>query len=287
MAGSGEHIVNANGVELCVEAFGDPGDPAILLIHGAGSSMLSWDEDLCARLAAGGRFVIRYDWRDAGRSVAYAVGEPPHTLRDLLADAIAILDLFGIQRAHLVGMSIGASIAQLAALDHPDRVASLTLASTTPGIAGEEGGDLPPPAISAGPPPRPDWNDREAVIEYLVESERPYSPRFDDAAARATAARIVDRTRDLQASTTNPYMVEPGEPWRGRLGRIDTPTLVVHGVEDPMFPYAHAVALADEIPGAELLPLEHTGHEYFPPATWDLVIPAILRHTQPEPREGR
>jgi pimeloyl-ACP methyl ester carboxylesterase len=271
-----EHIVNVNGVELCVEAFGEPGHPPILLIHGTGSSMLSWDEELCARLAAGDRFVIRYDWRDAGRSVTYPSGAPRYTLRDLVADAVGLLDFFGIERAHLVGMSVGGSIAQLVALDHADRVASLTLASTTPGIPGGEAPDLPLPSGHLASPPAPDWADRAAVIDYLVESERPYSPRFDEAAARRLAARIADRTADIEAATTNPYLVEPGPPWRARLGQITAPTLVVHGRDDPVFPYEHARALASEIPGAEILPLEHTGHEYFPPHTWDEVVPAIL-----------
>jgi pimeloyl-ACP methyl ester carboxylesterase len=277
---SGEHIVKANGVELCVEAFGDPGDPAMLLIHGVGSSMLSWDERLCARLADGGRFVIRYDLRDAGRSITYEVGAPGYTLRDLVGDAVGLLDFFGISRAHVVGMSGGGSIAQLLALDHPDRVASLTLASTSPGILGREADDLPPPRGGLAVPPQPDWADRAAAIDYLVESERPYSPRFDEAAARALAARIYDRSADIAAATTNPYDVDAGEFWRPRLGQIVAPTLVVHGTEDPVFPYEHALALAREIPGAELLELPDTGHEYFPPHTWDTVVPAILRHSQ-------
>jgi pimeloyl-ACP methyl ester carboxylesterase len=281
--GSGEHIVKVNGVELCVEAFGDPGDPAILLIHGVGSSMLSWDEELCARLAAGERFVIRYDSRDAGRSVTYKVGAPPYTLRDLVADAVGLLDFFGVDRAHLVGMSGGGSLAQLVALDHPDRVASLTLASTTPGIPGEESPDLPPPAGDLPIPAEPDWADRAAVIDYLVESERPYSPRFDEVAARAVATHVADRSRDIAAST-NAFLVESGGPWRARLGEITAPTLVVHGADDPVFPYAHAEALAREISGADLLALEHTGHEYFPPHTWDTVVPAILRLTARRPR---
>jgi pimeloyl-ACP methyl ester carboxylesterase len=273
-----EHIVKVNDAELCVEAFGEPRDPAILLIHGIGSTMLSWDEALCARLAAAERFVIRYDLRDAGRSVTYAVGAPPYTQRDLVADAVGLLDFFGIERAHLVGMSGGASIAQLVALDHPDRVASLTLASTSPGIPGEETPDLPPPSGELPIPPEPDWTDRAAVVDYLVASERPYSPRFDEAAARALAERVADRSTNIAAST-NAFLVEPGPPWRPRLGEIAVPTLVVHGTDDPVFPYAHAEALAAEIPGAELLALAHTGHEYFPPHTWDTVVPAIVRLT--------
>jgi pimeloyl-ACP methyl ester carboxylesterase len=284
---SGDHIVQANGVELCAETFGDRADPAILLIHGAGSSMLSWDEELCERLAAGGRFVIRYDSRDAGRSVTYAPGAPRYALGDLVADAVGLLDSFGLASAHFVGMSAGAAIAQVAALDHPDRVASLTLASSTAGIPGEETRDLPAvsaelKAFFAHEPPAPDWADRAAVIDYLVEAERPYAARsrpFDEAAMRDLAGRVFDRSADIAASVTNPFIVDAGDPWRQRLGQVTAPTLVVHGTEDPLFPYGHAVALADEIPGAELLALEQTGHEYFPRATWDLVVPAILRHT--------
>jgi pimeloyl-ACP methyl ester carboxylesterase len=279
---AGDHIVRANGVHLCVETFGDPADPAILLIHGAGSSMLSWDEQLCERLAAGRRFVIRYDGRDAGRSVTYEPGAPRYTLRELVADVVGLLDRFGLASAHLVGMSGGASIAQLVALDHPDRVASITLASSTPGLPGDETRDLPAPSAELAEPPQPDWADRAAVIDYLVEVERPYAARsrpFDEVAMRDLAGRVVDRSVNIAANVTNPFIVDSGDPWRQRLGELAAPTLVIHGTEDPLFPFDHARALAEEIPAAELLALEHTGHEYFPRATWDLVVPAILRHT--------
>jgi pimeloyl-ACP methyl ester carboxylesterase len=281
-----DHIVQANGVDLCVETFGDPGDPAILLIHGAGSSMLSWDEALCARLAAGRRFVIRYDGRDAGRSVTYEPGAPQYTGRDLVADAVGLLDTFGVGSAHVVGMSAGAAIGQLLALDHPDRVASLTLASATPSD-GQRYPDLPPmsqelKAFFTDGLPQPDWGDRDAVIDYLVEVDRPFaagSRPFDEAAARDLAGRVFDRSANIAASLTNPFMVDAGDRCRHLLGEVAAPTLVVHGTEDPLFPFGHALALAKEIPGAELLPLEHTGHEYFPRHTWDVVVPAIVRHT--------
>jgi pimeloyl-ACP methyl ester carboxylesterase len=283
----GDQIVQVNGVGLCVETFGDPADPAILLIHGAGSSMLSWDEELCERLVAGRRFVIRYDSRDAGRSVTYEPGTPKYTLRDLVADAAGLIDSFGSASAHLVGMSTGAAVAQLMALDHPDRVASLTLASSTPGIPGQETRDLPGiseelKAFFRHELPQPDWADRAAVIDYLVEAERPYAARlrpFDEAAMSDLAGRVFDRSVNIEANLTNPFIVDPGDPWRQRLGQVAAATLVVHGTEDPLFPYGHARALAKEIPGAELLALEQTGHEYFPRATWGQVVPAILRHT--------
>jgi pimeloyl-ACP methyl ester carboxylesterase len=280
-----DFIVQANGVGLCVETFGDAADPAVLLSHGAGNSMLSWDERFCERLASGGRFVIRHDVRDAGRSVTYPPGSPGYAMPDLVLDVVGLLDALSVRRAHLVGLSAGGHVDQLVALDHGDRVASLTLASTTPGIPGQETGDLPAATselrefFADEPAPPSDWSDRAAVVEYIVESERPFSPHFDEAAARSLAGRVFDRTDDIEASLTNQYLVETAPPWRARLGAIAAPTLVLHGAEDPLFPYAYAVALADAIPGAELLPLEGTGHEYFPPATWDVVVPALLRHT--------
>jgi pimeloyl-ACP methyl ester carboxylesterase len=274
-------IVKANGIDLCVETFGDPADPAILLIHGAGNTMLSWDEELCARLAAGRRFVVRYDSRDAGRSEG---GMPQYAFRDLVADAVGLLDSLGVGRAHVVGMSLGGGVAQLLALDHPDRVASLVLASATPGGPGHGQPDLPGAAegLFADEPPEPDWSDRDAVIEYLVEAERPYAARsrpYDEAAMRELSGRVFDHSADLERSLTGTTTLEMSEPWRQRLGEVSVPALVIHGTEDPLFPPAHGRALAEEIPGAELLALDATGHEYFPPATWDVVVPAILRHT--------
>ena len=130
-----EKIVHANGVDLCVQTFGPTDAEPVLLIAGAASSMLYWDEEFCARLAAGPRYVLRYDHRDTGRSVTSPVGAPDYTPGDLLDDAIGVLDAFGIGRAHLVGLSIGGGLAQLAAITYPDRVASLTLIACQPGRA--------------------------------------------------------------------------------------------------------------------------------------------------------
>jgi pimeloyl-ACP methyl ester carboxylesterase len=126
-----QQIVRSNGVDLCAQTFGDRADPAVLLIAGNSASMLSWEDDFCARLASAPRFVIRYDHRDTGRSVTYAPGAPEYTLQDLAVDAVGLLDAFGLARAHLVGMSMGGAIAQLVVLDHPDRIASLPLIATS------------------------------------------------------------------------------------------------------------------------------------------------------------
>ncbi|MFG1948618.1 alpha/beta fold hydrolase [Nonomuraea sp. NPDC048826] len=117
-----------------------------------------------------------------------------------------------------------------------------------------------------------------------MEAERPFaaaSRPFGEAGMRAMATRVADRTVNVAAQVTNPFMIDAGEPWRGRLGRIAVPTLVPHGAEDPMFPVEHGRALAGEIPGARFLAMEQTGHEVFPRARWDTVVPAVLGHTAP------
>jgi pimeloyl-ACP methyl ester carboxylesterase len=269
-------LVNADGLELCVESFGDRGDQAILLITGTGSSMDWWETEFCERLAAAGRFVIRYDHRDTGQSTAYEPGAPEYGGDDLDDDTVGILDALEISRAHLVGIS-------LVALDHPDRVASLTLIATT--FAVPSGLDLPGMSADAARAfarlEQPDWSDREAVIEYGVESTRPLagSGGFDEDANRELWAEVVDRTRSIESSFVNHDLIHDSEARpRGPIAGLESPTLVIHGVDDPMFPIEHGEALAREIPHARLLRLEGVGHE-LPRRAWDVAIPAILEHT--------
>jgi pimeloyl-ACP methyl ester carboxylesterase len=270
-----------NDVDLCVETFGDPADPAILLIMGSGASMDFWEDEFCARLQAGGRFVIRYDHRDTGQSIAYQPGKPEYTGADLIADAIGVVEALGLARAHVVGMSAGGAIAQLVALDHPERVASLTLISTSP--AGPDD-DLPgwrERARAAFSVPRPDLADRPALLDWLTEQNRALAGTarpFDAARNRALWDRVLDRTRNIESALGNHDLLEGPERWRERLPGLNVPTLVIHGTDDPFLPYEHGVALAREIPAARLLALEHTGHE-LPRAVWDVVVPAVLDHT--------
>jgi pimeloyl-ACP methyl ester carboxylesterase len=274
--------VQVNAVDLCVETFGDPADPAILLIMGAGASMDWWEDDFCARLAAGARYVIRYDHRDTGRSVSYPPGAPGYTGDDLVADAAGVLDALEVRRAHVVGQSMGGALAQVMALDHRDRVASLTLISTSPSGSDADLPGMTDEARAAFAIAEPDWSDRAAVIDYWTELWRGCAGRsrpFDEEGIRALCARAFDRTTNVESSMHNHYAAESTDRWRERLGELDMPTLVVHGTDDPVMPYAHGEALAREIPGAELLVLEGTGHE-LPRRDWDVVVPAILRITQ-------
>ena len=279
---SPERIVEVNGAKLCAQTFGTSGDPPVLLVMGLAASMLHWEDEFCARLAGGGRFVVRYDHRDTGRSTTYPPGAPGYTGDDLIGDAAGLLDALGVARAHVVGFSMGGALAQHLALDYADHVTSLTLISTSPGPSP----DLPGMADQlrayfADPPPEPDWSDREAVIDYLVEDERVYaapSRPFDEAGRRELAGRILDRTRDIAATMKNHWALEGGESWRERLGEIRVPTLVLHGTEDPLFPIGHALALEREIPAARLIRVAQMGHE-LPREAWGVVVPEILRHT--------
>jgi pimeloyl-ACP methyl ester carboxylesterase len=277
----GEKMIQANGVDLCTESFGNPADPALLLIMGATASMLWWDEGFCRRLADRGRHVIRYDNRDTGRSVTYEPGSPPYTLDDMVDDAAGVLDAYGIDRAHLLGMSLGGMIAQLAAIRHPERVLTLTLISSSP--HGPEDPDLPPMAekvlayhtAGAGL----DRSDEATVIDFMVGGWRVLAGTrhpFDEATVRILATEEVKRAICL-ASSRNHALIQ-SQRWREQLGEINAPTLVIHGTEDPALPYGHGVALAREIRRARLLTLQRAGHELHR-GDWDIVIGAIVQHT--------
>lgn len=278
------HLLLVNGVELCIETFGKSADPGILLIMGASASMDWWPDGFCERLASQGRFVIRYDHRDTGQSISFPAGAPTYTSADLTADALGVLDALGIDKAHLAGASMGGGIAQELAVDHADRVLSLTLMSTSP--IGPGGDDLPPMSDElqrafSDPAPQPDWSDRSAVVEYMVADLRPYhgSVTINEAAWRSLVERIIDRTTDVAASMTNHWILDYGDASQARTHQIAVPTLVLHGTEDPLFPYPHGEALAAAIPGARLVPLEGVGHAELPPDVWDVAIAAIARIT--------
>jgi pimeloyl-ACP methyl ester carboxylesterase len=276
-----ERMIEANGIELCTEPFGVPGDPPVLLVMGVGGSMLWWEEGFCRLLAEGCRFVIRYDHRDTGRSVTYEPRRPQYTGADLVADAVGVLDAYGIVAAHVVGVSAGGAFAQLLSLGFPDRVLTLVLISTSPVTPGERG--LPSSTERFNDflaSTDVDWSDRASVIDYLVAYERMLAGGvrpFDEAAWRELVGRDVERAYDIAASENHSLISEghvPSEP----ISSIAVPTLVIHGTADPMFPLAHGRALAEEIPGARLLTLEGAGHGV-DRADWEPIAHAILVHT--------
>ncbi|MFD3401987.1 alpha/beta fold hydrolase [Kribbella sp. NPDC058693] len=249
-----ENFYSVNGIEICAETYGDPADPALLLIHGATASMLWWDSRLCTELAARGRFVIRYDQRDTGRSTSFPVGEPGYAMSTLAADAVGLLDALGIERADVVAQSMSGGIALILGVDYAPRVASLTFVSAS---TGDEG--LPPPSITYAD--APDLGDPVAVEEYVVRSiEAEAAGHFDEAAARDLVRRDMARARNYEASLTNHFAMTFDGPRNGGFGDLTMPVLVMHGDADPLLPLPHGEAVRDAVPGARLVVLEGMGH---------------------------
>ena len=282
-----ERFVRDGEVTLCVEGIGSPDDPALLLVGGNSGSMDWWDDELCARLAAAGRYVVRYDPRDTGRSTQWPAGKPGYTGADLVGDVLRVLDGLGIDAAHVLAVSSGGAIAQRVAAEHPERVRSLTLVATSfGGPASVAWEDLPPSteavaASFAQPPPEPDWADREAVVDYVVAEQRVFAGTLpvDEERLAAVVRRHFDRTPDMEASWKNHWIAESGPPMTAGIASISAPTLVLHGTADPLFPYGHGEALAKEIPGARLVPLQGMGHQMPPPQVWDVLVTEVLEHT--------
>jgi pimeloyl-ACP methyl ester carboxylesterase len=274
--------VEANGVLLGVEHFGDPAAPLVLCA--GGTTMLSWPDPLCESLAHGGRHVVRYDLRDSGASVTVDPEAPAYTLRDLAADAAALARELDDRPAHLAGIGVGGMVAQVAALDHPDAFSALSLAGTRPVAPGPVDDDLPDHGAATMERlfsrSLPDWSDRDAVTEYAAEGAEILGN--DPAATRAAAGRIWDRTPStLPAVQMSNQLgtvfgrLDCRPRWRERLAGLALPTLVVHGGRDPFFPVGNGEALAREIPGARLLVLEHASTT-IPDTAADQVATAML-----------
>jgi pimeloyl-ACP methyl ester carboxylesterase len=255
--------VDANGVTLGVEHFGDAAAPLVLLA--GGPTMLSWPDALCEALARGGRHVVRYDLRDCGASTTVDPTSPRYTLRDLAADAAALARALDDRPAHLAGIGVGGMVAQVAALDHPEAFAALTLAGTRPVAPGRQDKDLPDHDAAAMKRlfsrSMPDWSDRAAVAQFAADGAKILGDH--PAAARATAEAIWDRTPGTEPAIQMANQMgmvfsklDCKPRWRNRLPELAVPTLVVHGRRDPFFPVGNGEALSREIPGARLLVLD-------------------------------
>lgn len=270
-------ITLSDNVRICLQTFGDPAAPAIVLAHGASASMLWWDAELCRQLADAGRFVVRYDQRDTGLSSTYLIGEPGYSQVDLAHDVLGIMDHLGIEKAHLVGCSMAGGLALLLGIDHPERLHTLTFMDTTTGDA-----DLP--KMTAQFPDKPDdLSDRDVQAQYVLDQVRAFdgvSPHFDEAATRALIEADVDRSGDLRPALTNHYLIHFSEPRGGGFADIAVPALVLHGELDPVFPLPHGEAIASAVPGARLVVLQAQGHDLLP-HNWDTFVEALVEHTAP------
>ena len=280
-----------NGIELHYDETGEQDGAPLLLIMGLGAQMIVWDDDFCAALADRGFRVIRFDNRDVGLSTKLddrpsanaamlagaMAGQPveaPYLLSDMAADAVGLLDHLGIDAAHVVGASMGGMIAQTVAIEHPERVLSLTSIMSTTGdpSVGAPTGE----AVTALLTPRPE--SRDAAIELGVANARVISSpdHFDEERARARAIATYDRCYHPAGFGRQLLAVVASGDRTERLRSLDVPTLVIHGDKDPLVTPSGGEATAAAIPGAELLVLEGMGHD-LPPSYWAQIVEAVTK----------
>lgn len=260
-------------VRLAYETFGDPADPALLLVMGQGAQMLVWPDGFCAGLAARGHHVVRFDNRDAGLST-HLSGWAPYALSDLAGDTVRLLDALGIASAHLVGISMGGMIAQVVAIGHPERVRSLTcIASST----GSRRVGRPHARLLRRLPVRRVAADRsqagELFARVLTAIGSPAYP-VDPAQLREVGARAYDRAFDPRGGLRQLVAVVRAPDRRPALRRVRVPTLVVHGDRDPLVDVSGGRAVADAVPGARFVTVLGMGHD-LPREVWPLLTDEI------------
>jgi pimeloyl-ACP methyl ester carboxylesterase len=291
--------LDANGIEIEYETFGDPKAAPLLLVSGLGSQLTSFDVEFCELLRDRGFYVMRYDNRDAGLSTKMeAAGEPDlmaafggnanpaYQLDDLADDAVGLLSALGIRAAHVVGVSMGGFIAQLVAINHPDRVLSLTSIMSGPGGQDEvppqpEGADV----LMRVPPPT-----REGQIEHGLWIRKtlkgPGDP-FDEAMETRQVELAYDRSYYPVGTGRQLVAILAAESRLEKLSRLRVPVLVIHGTDDVLIPVENGRRVANAIPGARLLEFERMGHN-LPERVWPQVLDAIAELAQqaqvPQPR---
>jgi pimeloyl-ACP methyl ester carboxylesterase len=277
-------------LDMAYERLGDPDAPPVLLVMGLGAQLVGWPDDFCAALVAHGLQVIRFDNRDAGRSTHLRDAPVPdlaailagdlstvtYTLSDMAADAAGLLDALGLPDAHVVGASVGGMIAQTMAIEHSDRVRSLTSLMSSTGDLSVGQPDPEALASLAGPP----VTTRQEAIDRMVVAIRDFgSPGFarDEEGVRERAGRSYDRGHDDDGIARQAVAVLASGDRTAQLGSVTVPTLVVHGADDRMFDVSGGRATAAAIPGAELVVIDGMGHD-LPPALWPDLSALIAEH---------
>jgi pimeloyl-ACP methyl ester carboxylesterase len=283
-----EQFADIGQVRLCYETFGDPADPPMLLIMGLGTQMVAWREDFCRQLVERGFFVIRFDNRDSGRStsmkgrpvtlremVTGRVQKPPYTLAEMADDALGLLDHLGIQRAHVVGASMGGMIAQHFAMRYPGRLLSLTsIMSTTGGrFVGQPKMAVIPLFLSTPNGGKEDYIERAVKLFRAVGSKK----RFDEDYVREGAALAWDRGLNVAGTGRQLAAITADGNRSKRLSRITTPTLVIHGKDDRLVSSSGGKATAKAIKGAKLFLVDDMGHD-LPRPIWPQLIDAIVEN---------
>jgi pimeloyl-ACP methyl ester carboxylesterase len=286
--------VRAGSIETVYDTFGDASAPPMLLIMGLGGQMIAWDDEFCAQLAARGYWVIRYDNRDIGLATKFSqAGLPdvmglmqkmslgqdvqvPYELCDMADDAVGLLDALEIDKAHIVGVSMGGMIAQSVAIHYPQRVRTLTSIMSTTGDLGLPQASPEVAALLVTPAPP----DRAGYIEHSLQNGRvlagPIYP-VDEELARKKAGQYFDRGLCPEGVMRQLAAVVASGSRKEALRSVNAPTLVIHGSADPLIPVEGGVDTANAVPGAELLIIEGMGHA-LPPVLCPQIIEAIAKH---------
>ena len=282
--------VEANEINIEVEAFGDPADPPLLLIMGLGAQMIVWPEELCRQLADAGHHVIRFDNRDVGLSswfdgagvpdmeavfedaVAGRPVESPYSLSDMADDAVGVLDALGIDSAHIVGASMGGMIAQQVAINHPDRTSSLCSIMSMPRFIT---GDPEVSAVLMADDP----GTREARIEVGIEGSRFLAGDgfpFDEERTRTSFEATIDRAWHPEGTARQMAAILADGDRTEALRGVTAPTVVVHGTSDRLVLPQGAEETASAVPGAELVWIDGMGHE-LPLGAHQQILDAVCR----------
>jgi pimeloyl-ACP methyl ester carboxylesterase len=272
--------VKANGIEIEYEATDNRSDPALLLVMGLGAQLTIWPDSLFQGLARRGFHVIRYDNRDTGLSTDFGSwgvadipsafqkamkGEmvaAPYYLKDMAADAIGLLDALGIQKAHMVGASMGGMIVQIVAAQYPQRTRSMMSIYSTSGRPGLPQGKPEALAMLSGQPEGP---SREQRVKYGMKLRQVIgSPAYAarEAELRAFVEKNVDRRWYPEGSARQYLSVIASGDRVELLKTIKAPTLVMHGEEDPLLPIACGRDVASLVPGAEFQSYPGWGHDF-------------------------
>jgi pimeloyl-ACP methyl ester carboxylesterase len=266
-------VVSSNGLTFHEESFGSPSDPPVVLIAGLGAHSISWDDEFCTSLAVRGLRVVRFDNRDIGLS-SHVAPEETYDLSDMAADTIGVMSALGIDRAHLVGRSMGGMIAQTVAIEHPERV--LTLTSIFSNTGESEYGQARPDTIDAMIELSTPAKDASEAVERAVQLARMIgSPAmFDEGHARHLHERCAERNPDPGAVGRQMTAVMASGSRAAGLEALRLPTLVIHGDADPLVDVSGGRRTAELVPGAKYEEIAGMGHE-LPPVLWPTLVDLI------------
>jgi pimeloyl-ACP methyl ester carboxylesterase len=266
-------VVSSNGLTFHVESFGSPSDPPVVLIAGLGSHSISWDDEFCTALAARGHHVVRFDNRDIGLS-SHVAPDATYDLSDMAADTVGVMTALGIDRAHLVGRSMGGMIAQTIAIEHPERALTLTSIFSTTGEA--EYGQARPETLTAIIELSQPTDSPEEAVERGVQLARMLgSPTmFDEDHSRRLQKRSAERNPDPGGVGRQMTAVIASGSRAAALQTLRLPTLVIHGDADPLVDVSGGRRTAELVPGARYEEIAGMGHE-LPPAIWPTVVALI------------